>query len=70
MCKQVGISRKRMFHPCTDSKTAWHVTFWNREMTAAKAGEGGGERKDESGESPEPRELVGVFTCQLLKASE
>lgn len=61
MCKQVGISRKRMFHLCTDSKTAWHVTFWNRETTAAKAGEGGGERKDESWGSPDVRELVGIY---------
>lgn len=70
MSKQVGISGKGVFHTCTDSKTAWHVTFWNREMTAAKAGKGRGERKDESGGSPDPRELVWIFTCQLLKASE
>lgn len=30
-------------------------------MTAAKADEGGGERKDENGGSPDPRELVGIY---------
>lgn len=42
-------------------RQAWHAAFWNREMTAAKADEGGGKRKDKSGGSPDPRELVGIY---------